>query len=314
VYASAAALLYFAFRKAPLAEIWNTLQQLRLPQIGLILLVNAAVIACISMRWWVIVRAEHRNIPLMPLVGYRLSVFALSYFTPGPQVGGEPLQVLLLERNHGVSRARATAAVIMDKLLEFLANFLLICVGAAAALQLGLVSRYGIQATAGFIPLGALLLWPIVHLLLLYRQEHPISSLLRAASTLIGTPKWVRLIMVSERMAARFVRRRARWLMAALAFSILAWAGMALEYFLLASFLSAHLTAAQTLAALSAALLAFLVPLPGGMGALEASQVLALGAFGQPAAIAISLTLLMRGRDMVNGVLGLLLAGRPVAA
>jgi uncharacterized membrane protein YbhN (UPF0104 family) len=55
--------------------------------------------------------------------------------------------------------------------------------------------------------------------------------------------------------------------------------------------------------------LAFLLGLPGGLGALEASQVLALGWFGQPAAVAISIALLMRGRDLLNGGLGLLLAG-----
>jgi len=55
------------------------------------------------------------------------------------------------------------------------------------------------------------------------------------------------------------------------------------------------------------------MPLPGGLGALEASQVFALGAFGQPASAAISLTLLMRARDTLNGGIGLLLAGRGIA-
>ena len=75
------------------------------------------------------------EVPFLPLVGYRLSAFGLSYFTPGPQVGGEPLQIIYLQKNYGLTYARATAAVIMDKLLEFLVNFLLLAVGALGCLS-----------------------------------------------------------------------------------------------------------------------------------------------------------------------------------
>jgi uncharacterized membrane protein YbhN (UPF0104 family) len=51
---------------------------------------------------------------------------------------------------------------------------------------------------------------------------------------------------------------------------------------------------------------------PGGLGALEASQVFALGAFGISAAAAISVTLLIRARDILIGGLGLLLASRGI--
>lgn len=304
------ALLYFALRNAPFIEIWNTLQQLQLSQIGILLLINAIVIMAMAARWWVIVRAENPYIPFLPLVKYRLAVFGLSYFTPGPQVGGEPLQVFYLQKNHGITFARATSAVIMDKLLEFLANFILIGVGLTAAVRVGMLSANGTQALGSLIPMAAILIWPIVHLIMLYRGRYPVSSLLRAATSIIGTPDWVRLIIVSERMAASFTRRRLLSLLGALFFSMVAWTGMAVEYFLMASFLEVNLSFEQILAALTAALFAFLMPLPGGLGALEASQVYALTSMGYAPAIGISLSLIMRARDMLNGGLGLLLAGK----
>jgi uncharacterized membrane protein YbhN (UPF0104 family) len=155
-----------------------------------------------------------------------------------------------------------------------------------------------------------ILLWPLVHLALLYRGKYPISALLRASSPVIGYPGWARLMTVAERMAASFTRRRPGALLLALGFSTLAWAGMAAEYFLMASFLKADLSFEQTLAALTAALLAFLMPLPGGLGALEASQVYALQAMGYAPAVGISIALIMRGRDILNGVIGLLLTGK----
>ncbi len=55
----------------------------------------------VTLRWWIIVRADAKHIPYLPLLGVRVSVFGVSYFTLGPQVGGEPLQVLFLQRKYG---------------------------------------------------------------------------------------------------------------------------------------------------------------------------------------------------------------------
>jgi uncharacterized membrane protein YbhN (UPF0104 family) len=74
--------------------------------------------------------------------------------------------------------------------------------------------------------------------------------------------------------------------------------------------LGAHLSLAQNLAGLTSVLLAFILPLPGGLGALEASQVYALTAMGYAPAIGISVSLLIRARDLMNAGLGLLLAGK----
>ena len=305
-----AGLLYFALRNAPLPEILQTLKQLEIWQVALILTINVLVIVGMAARWWIIVRAENPSIPFLPLVGYRLSVFGLSYFTPGPQVGGEPLQVLYLQRNHGLSYARATSAVIMDKLLEFLVNFILIGVGAWAIVRVGLVSGNGIRLNLSLIGLAVLLTWPIVHIILLYNGAAPISKILLRQPFIQKDHSSIRLIVVAERMASAFCRKHLRAMFLAISFSLLSILGIAVEYYLMVSFLGMQINAIQVFAALTAMQVAFLMPLPGGLGALEASQVFALGAFGQPASAAISLTLLMRGRDILNGGIGLLLAGR----
>ena len=306
------ALLYFALRNAPLVGIWNTLRALKTTQIGLILVINALVIGLMTARWWIIVRAENPSVPFLTLVGYRLSVFGLSYFTPGPQVGGEPLQVIYLQKNHGMSFARATSAVIMDKLLEFLVNFLLIGVGAWAILRVGLISGTGIRLNLSLIGLAVLLIWPLVHVALLYNGITPVSRILLRQPFIQKDHQSIRLVVVAERMASAFCRKHVRAMFAAIGVSILSILGIVLEYYLMVSFLGMRINAVQIFASLTALQVAFLMPLPGGLGALEASQVFALGAFGQPASAAISLTLLMRARDILNGGLGLLLAGRGV--
>ena len=263
-------------------------------------------------RWWIIVRAENPSVPFLPMVGYRLSVFGLSYFTPGPQVGGEPLQVVYLQRNHGLSYARATSAVIMDKLLEFLVNFILIGMGTWAIIRVGLVSGNGIGLTLSLIGLVVLLMWPIAHIILLYRGILPVSRILLHQPFIQRNHASVRLVIVSERMASVFCRKHVQAMFLAIGVSLLSMLGIVLEYFLMTSFLGIRINPTQIFAALTAMQVAFLMPVPGGLGALEASQVFALGTFGKSASAAISLTLIMRGRDILNGGIGLLLAGRGV--
>ena len=307
-YSLLAALLYFALRNAPLNEIWETLRRLQGWQILILLGLNVIIYVLITLRWWLIVRAEKRDVPFLPLLATRVAVFGVSYFTLGPQVGGEPLQVLYLQRNYGMTYTRATSTVVMDKLLEFLANFLLLGFGLTAIIQAGIFSANGNGSILSLSGLVLLLLFPPVHILLLYRRKYPVSAVLRKFSN----NKFVRFVAASERMAGAFCRRHLGSLVAAIFVSVFAALGMVTEFFCITLFLGIDLSFWQTIAAWTAGWLAFLVPVPGGLGALEASQVFALGVFGISAVSAIGVTLLIRARDLLIGGVGLLIAGRGV--
>jgi len=305
-------LLYFALRHAPLIQIWDTLHQLQLLQIIVILAIDLMIYLLVTARWWLIVQAENKNISYLPMIGVRVSVFGISYFTIGPQVGGEPLQVIYLQRKYGLTYMRAASTVVMDKLLELLANFILLVFGLTGIVQAGISSRSGSPPLVSLIVLSALVAWPLIHVILLYKRIYPLSRLLQMLPFIQNT-KAVRFIRASEHLAGQFCQRQTRALLAALFVSLLAAIGMVSEYFLMTSFLQIHLSFWQTVAAWTAGWLSFLAPLPGGLGALEASQVFALGFFGISAASAIGVTLVMRARDLLIGGLGMLLAGRMIA-
>lgn len=298
-------LLYWALKNAPLTEIWATVSQLRPWQIIVLLGLNLLLYVLMTLRWWLIVRAEARRVTFWPLVAVRLAVFGVSYFTLGPQIGGEPLQVLALRQKYGLSYTHATATVLMDKLLEFLVNFLLLAVGLAAVFRAGFIPENGSQATGSLVALGALIAWPPLHLLLLARGRYPLSFFLKK----LPRTKLTRFLRAAEHLAGRFCQRRFPALLAALGVSLLAGLGLLLDYALMLLFVGLRLPFWQVIAGWTAGWLSFLVPLPGGLGALEASQVFALGALGVSAATAISVTLLIRARDLLLGGLGLLIAG-----
>src|SRR5215208_5833162 len=194
-------LLYFALRNAPLTEIWNAVDQLRAWQIGVLILINVSIYLLVSLRWWIVIRAGRKPIAFLPLVLVRVAVFGVSYFTLGPQVGGEPLQILYLQRKYGMTYTRATSTVIMDKLLEFLANFFLRVIGLTAILQAGILSTDASKPFVSLIPMAVILLWPFLHITLMIRGIYPIVSVLRLAFSKRVIPKWIRFIIAAERMA-----------------------------------------------------------------------------------------------------------------
>ncbi len=302
-------LVWWAIHNAPIAEIWGVIRNLRPWQIGLIAAANTSLYVLVSLRWWLIVRAEARSVPYLPLLGVRVSVFGVSYFTFGPQVGGEPLQVLFLQRRHGLTYTRATASVLMDKLLEFLVNFLLLPLALTAIFRAGVLTEARASFSWELIGLMLLVLWPPTHITLLFHRHYPLTALLRAIPFVSKKSKAARFVRAAEWLAGNFCRRHLPNLLGALGVSLLAGAGMVGEYALMASFLGIQLPFWRTAAAWAAGWLSFLMPLPGGIGALEASQVFVLGRFGIGSAAAISMILMMRGRDLLIGGLGLLMAG-----
>ncbi|HUE99304.1 MAG TPA: lysylphosphatidylglycerol synthase transmembrane domain-containing protein [Anaerolineales bacterium] len=312
VYLVLAILLYFALRNVALDEIWSTIRQLQLWQVATLFGLNLFIYALLTLRWWIIVRAENKSIPYFPLLLVRIAVFGVSYFTLGPHVGGEPLQVFYLQRKYKLTFTHATASVIMDKLLELLANFFLLAVGLTAILQAGILSTNGGSSWLSLSGLVILCLWPPIHIILLYKRKHPVSAILRRIPFIKKDSKPVRFIAASERLAGAFCRRHLSSLFIATVISVCAGAGMVSEFAFIVHFLGIELLFWQTVAAWTAGWLALLAPLPGGLGALEASEVFALGAFGVSAALAIGVTLVMRGRDLLIGGVGLFLASRVI--
>jgi uncharacterized protein (TIRG00374 family) len=305
-------LLWWALRKAPLHEIWGTISQLKTWQIVALLALTTFFYLLATLRWWLIVEAENKRVNFWPLFLVRVSVFGVSYFTLGPQVGGEPLQVLALQRKYGITFTHATAAVLMDKLLEFFADFFMLAIGLTAVLQAGVLFESGVQFSLSLIALVFLVAWPPIHLILLYNKHYPITAVLYALPFVHRKSKWIRFLRASERLAGMFCQRHPRRLLLASGISLITAAGMVVDYALMASFMGIHLTFWQTIAGWTLGWLSLLMPLPGGLGALEASQVFILGRFGYSAATALSLTLLQRGRDILVGGLGLLLVSRDI--
>jgi uncharacterized protein (TIRG00374 family) len=314
-------LLWLTLRAVDLGEVRMRLGRLQPAQITLLIVVNVAVLATFSARWWLLLAAQGYRINYLLLMAYRLATFAVSYFTPGPHFGGEPLQVYLVTARHKVPVTVSVAAVVVDKVLEMTANFTFLTLGVlfvVRAQALPGVSEAQLLATS-----IVLLLLPLSLLVALMLGRRPVSTLLawlerpwhwlsrrlgRDATPLAAT-RFAGAVRQSEVQSIDLCRHHPVTMLLAVGASILSWAAIVGEFWLMTAVLGLDLTLPEAVAALLAARVAILLPLPAALGALEASQALAMRLLGQSPAAGVSLSVLIRVRDVVLGVIGLGLAG-----
>lgn len=312
-------LLVWVLRAVPLREALALLRELSLAELLALALLNGLILLSFSGRWWIILRSQGHRIPYLRLVGYRLAAFGVTYFTPGPQFGGEPVQVFLPEKRDGVPRSTAVAAVALDKSLELLASFAFLAGGVALIVQQRLLSDAAERvALAAALILFAL---PPLFLLSIWAGGRPMTRLAqaivwpvrawrrrprtnRAAAAPDRIDRLLGGVAASEQQVRAFCRQHPRALAAAMGVTLLSWLGMIAEYWLALWALGIVLTPVQAIVAMTAARIAFLAALPAGLGALEASQVLVFGALGVNPAAGLSLSLLIRLRDTALAALG----------
>jgi uncharacterized protein (TIRG00374 family) len=310
-------LVWWTVQHISLEEVWLSISQLSIGQITSLILLNLLIILLFTSRWWLILKASGYTVPYLSLTGYRLASFAVSYFTPGTQFGGEPLQVHLLSKKHHIPSTTALASVALDKLLELIANFSFLSLGLWLILTNGpkltgssaqgwLFGINGLQAVAW---LSILISLPLIYLFLLWRGRFPFAEMSRRLPTpILRTRLFHNLpafLASTERQISTLFRLSPRTISLSGLLSIVIWVLMGFEFWLMIRFLGNNLGLVQLITVLTAARLAFLMPLPGGIGVLEASQVLAMQALGLSPVLGISISLLIRTRDVSLGLVGL---------
>jgi glycosyltransferase 2 family protein len=303
-YILAALLLYLALRGVAWGEAWTAVQGLRGWQIGVLVLANGGMLAALFGRWAVISRAQGYPVPLWHIGRIGLAGYAVSYVTPGSQFGGEPVQVYLLHTQHGVPLATATAGVVLDKALTLITSFGFLFLGLMGVVYGGVLGdSVGQEVVAGG---GVMLLLPLGLVMGWWRGRVPLAA--TAAVLRLGHWRPLAILAEAEEQIVLFCRDHAPAFWLASALSVLSWVLLALEYWLMADFVGVEMNGWQAVALLTAVRIAVLMPLPGAVGSLEASQIWALGAMGLPPALGLSLSLLIRMRDIALALVGLAVA------
>ncbi len=310
----ALALAGWTLRQLPLNDIAVQLGLLSWSDWLLWSLINVAILYLAVKRWQLLGQTLQTPLSLSVLFRLRQAGSAVSFLTPGPHFGGEPLQLYWLKRHCGTPLHRAVAMLGLDRFMETGTNIAVLLAGVLILLGTAILPVHEwlqVSATLAGV-LGGMLLGVVLvlrHPDWLANRFRPLVQRWRTdnapdrAETQSEPNKsgWRAMVDLLRDALAR--HRPRLWL--ALVISVAGWGALLVELVVLLRFLGLSPSPTEVIMIMVGMRLAMLLPVPGGIGTIEASLLWSFQFLGLPVSAAIGLIALMRLRDALVLLIGL---------
>ncbi len=291
---------------AGLTNIINTLKDFSLLKFMILVTLSFLNFYLYSLRWELIVKAlfKEKKIPSATFFWDRMAAYAISYVTPTAQLGGEPLRIMLIQEE-GVPKKIATSSTIIDKALEISTLIVFISCGILTALFDHRV------ALAGKPLLG--LLGGVMLFLVFWFYYSSIKSIgfFSSIYKFLRLRKIRRLKRFEEKLNGfeqemnLFYKENPRAIWKLMGISLVTILFILAEHFLIAWFMGVHLTFLQAFLSSTIPYIAYLLPVPGGIGVLEGGHATIFLLLGV-SINAVAFVFIIRLRDFIFVALGLI--------
>lgn len=301
----ALALTALLIRNISFLAILESIANLTLNQWLLWLTLNLIIIIVFAKRWSCLAKGSNQNINFLNLLLLRQAGQSISFITPGPQFGGEPLQVYLLWKKFLIPTANSVLLVAADRFFELWINFAVLLIGVLFLLfsesELLNLSTIALILVC-LIFLLSLLAWALI------KQGGKIELMMDRFAE-----KWLHSSRLSKmhvhwdvfNSSLKILLNNTKALLSALCLSIIGWLLTFIELYLVLSFFDITLSINNFIMLIVVMRLAFLLPLPGGIGTLEAAVIWCFSTMALPVVSAAAVLALIRFRDIVVLAVGL---------
>lgn len=289
-----------------LGQIIKTLKEFSLLKFLVFVAISFLNSYLLGLRWEVIVKAmfKEKKISTFNFFWDRLAAFALGYVAPIPQVGGEPLRVMLIQEE-GVPKKVAVSSTIIDKALEVSSLVVFISLGILMALFDNRVDP-SVKLILGLIGLAMMFLvfWFYYTSIKGIGFFSTIYKMLHLKKVAKLQPLEQKLNGFEVEMNA-FYKDHPRVLWKLIIISFFTISFILIEHFLVAWFMGVRLTFIQAFLASTIPYIAYLMPVPGGIGVLEGAHATVFLITGVTIN-AVAFVFIIRLRDLVMVALGLI--------
>jgi uncharacterized protein (TIRG00374 family) len=304
-----AALILFGavLSQLPFAAIARTIGAVSLRQWLIWTGLNLGIILLATRRWQVLSNLLKLPVKFSELLMIRQAGQTVSFITPGPQFGGEPLQVHWLCKQRQLPIHGTVLALGLDRFYELWVNFGMLALGVLLLLVSPTGDAANWREVLAILATILLTLFLLARLILTQPERAP-AWLMPLSRQYRKHPRLQNIGSHWQRLSSdlkQTVAGQKPALLVALMISLCGWVGLIGELWLLLSIFDLALNTSAFLVILVAMRLAFLLPLPGGVGSLEAALFWAFQYLSLPAEAAIGLIALMRLRDGLLLILGL---------
>jgi hypothetical protein len=292
------ALLVFVLLKYPFKDVASTFSNVTPVLLIAYLAVSFCIMLLFAIRWRFVLKTLGYNVPFLDVFGFRVIEYGISYITPSGKAGGEPVRAALLMKK-GIGFKEGLSTVFADKTIELSVSLLFFIFG-ILTLALG----YALPAGLNFV----LVLLALILLFLIWKFY---SRVLRGKTVFVAVYKLFRLNKVKflakyqqalvdfEQPIIKFYTEERKAFFIALSLSILSLCLSLVEYKLLMLMLGIDAPLSTIFMVLSVVGIAVLVPVPMGLGSLEAFQAALFSVLGIGSASGIGLAMITRARDLL---------------
>ena len=292
-------IIILLFIRIGFKEIYELLLRVNIPLFFLAVLLGLLSMLVAGLRWSIISSTLDVHLGFFNAAMYRVMGFAVLYSTPTSIVGAETTRALLASRDSGRSISTCIQISILDRTIEMVTVLIIMVLGSLFSL---------IIFSPGILGMLLLLLLPIVILSLIYITLFIIPKKSYHKKGIIGR-LFVSLKKIYHNTYFLF-RHRKRILLYAFLLTLL----QIFFTVLLFSSILAMVIDAPLFGLLKYSFLAYLfsvlsslIPIPLGLGSLEAGQLVAFSIMGLSSSIAIFSAFTLRLKDVFIAMIGGLL-------
>ncbi|MDD5569414.1 MAG: lysylphosphatidylglycerol synthase transmembrane domain-containing protein, partial [Candidatus Pacebacteria bacterium] len=254
-------------------------------------------------RWQEILKDSGSEISFSKLFRIYLGGYAIMYLVPIILLAGEIFRAYALTREEKVRLPRSAASVIIERILEWTINLLVIFLGLFL-----FAFKLNILPNNILIVFGVALGLFIISLAYFYskalRQKSIVQGIVRTLSKKeMGNDSG---LLETEEIVFKFFQPKNKAFQVGLLLSILRASVMQLRTWILILFLAGiGVGFVKSLSILGFSYLSAMVPIPASLGSHELIQIVAFSSIGLAAATATAFTMIIRGCEVLVSLTGL---------
>lgn len=270
------------------------------------ILVSFLISVSLTKRWEVINKTVGIKIPFWQLYLYRLAGYCISYVTPGPRVGGEPVVAGLLKKR-GINYMQSLSAMVVDKTLDGSVSAVVFIIGTIAAISwFALPQNITLVLIISAVFFAALIAYFYYRML---KGKDFIALLIRflRLDKIKKIKKYEQKIVSFEKLIIRFYKKEKKAFIIATLLCVVNIVLMFFEYTFVLAILGEKTSAIGIFFIVAFIGAALLFPIPAAIGSLEAGQVSAAAINSMKSSIGFSLSLIIRVRDIIWVIIGFLI-------
>ncbi len=292
-------IFFLVIGAAGLENIMQSFRKFTMQNLLTFFLLSSSIVLISVSRWRIVLLEQGHHVTFFKLSAYKLSAFSISYITPLSRLGGEPVRALLL-KNHGLKTSDALTSVLIDKSIETLSDAAMTSIAIIIILSALPIPSQERHLLIGFLTII------FASMAILYVLSKTKKAFLAAAERIpVSIIKRLRHFFLEVDEATRYFLSHKKSVMAKMvALSCLQWALTLAEFKVATMLIGFNAGITDLLLIMIAAGLSTLVPIPAGIGVLEAGQFSVFSLIGAGGNMGIAFSLVLRLRDVIISFLG----------